>query len=124
MEKKQLSNIHSFIVNYTNAQGQDFSGTFVVHRPTLGETMRIGVKAAQDLGGMSNVDIVSSMVAQMIATLEIVIDTHPEWWKPRELRELEVLQIVYEKYTDYLREFQTSTKSKHQGTGEGPGLQP
>jgi hypothetical protein len=125
MTEKKLLNVYSFTISFTSAQGQDFSGSFTVHRPTLGEQMRIGVKAAQDLGGLANVDIVASMVAQMIATLEVVVDQHPEWWKPRELREMEVLRMVYDKYQDYLQEFQVKSSGrtpKSQGTGEGTGL--
>ena len=106
METKKLVNTHTFTVNCTTAKSEELSGTFTVHRPNMGEMIRIGVAEARELGGMSNVDPATAMVASMIATLEIVIDVHPDWWKPRELYDAEVIQEVYNKYVDYLRQFQ------------------
>jgi hypothetical protein len=108
---KKLLNTHSFTISYKNSKGEEFSGSFTVHRPTIGELMRIGVKEASELGGLTNVDINTSIIAHMLASLDVVVDMKPEWWKPREMRDLEVLQEVYEKYLDYLRTFQQESRS-------------
>jgi len=112
MEQKKLLNTHSFTIEMSGSTGEIYAGSFTVHRPTMGEMMRIGVAEAQQLGGLSNVDVSTSMLAHMIATLEVVVDLSPTWWKPRDMRDVEVVQAVYEKYIDYLREFQGRTEQK------------
>jgi hypothetical protein len=69
---------------------------------------------------MSNVDLFTGQLAHMMATLEVVVDAKPEWWKPRELQDMEVIRIVFDSYLDYLRRFQA--KPQPQGTGEGGGV--
>lgn len=112
MDQKKLLNSHTFTIEMAGVTGEIYNGSFTVHRPTMGEMMRIGVNEAQQLGGLSNVDGATQMLAHMIATLEVVVDLSPTWWKPRDIRDVEVLQAVYEKYIDYLREFQGRTESK------------
>ena len=112
IDPKKLLNTHSFQVEFVTATGQELAGTFSVHRPSIGEQIRIGVVEARELGGLSNVDNITAMFARMLATLEVVVDTHPEWWKPRDLKDLEVMQGVYEKYVDYLQQFSGRSKSK------------
>lgn len=96
---------------------ESFIGTFTVHRPNVGELVRIGVSEAQKLGGLSNVDAMTQMVAHMVATLETVVDIKPDWWKPNEIYDMEVLQGVFEKYLDYLRTFQTRTSESVKTVG-------
>ena len=117
MENKKLLNTYTFSINMTDALGEPLSGSFTVHRPTMGEIMRLGVAEARDLGGMINVDLETSMLAHIVATLEIVVDLSPTWWKPREIRDVEVLQAVYGKYLDYLREFQRRAGEKPESSG-------
>ncbi len=117
MDKKDLANAHSFEIKYEAPSGETFSGKFSVHRATVGERIKIGVNEARELGGMINVDMMTSNIAHILATLEVVIDSAPAWWKPRELTELEVMQVVYDKYIDYLREFQGEVSKKPETTG-------
>jgi hypothetical protein len=114
---KKLLNTHTFTVDFTTPTGQELVGTFSVHRPNIGEQIRIGVIEARELGGLSNIDMSTSMIARMVATLEVVVDSHPEWWKPREIRDLEVLQGVYENYIDYLQQFSGRTQPKPETAG-------
>lgn len=115
MDKK---NVHTFHVD-KEVNGERYVGSFTVHRPTIGEMMRIGVLEARELGGLSNVDQVTQMMAHMVATLEIVVDMKPEWWKPREILEFEVLQEVFEQYLDFLRRFQGTSQGKPEEAGKG-----
>jgi hypothetical protein len=105
MEEEKLLNTHSFDVNITIANGEILQGTFNIHRPTMAEKIQIGVLEAREIGGMSNVDVLTSNLARMIATFDTVIDTSPKWWKPRELHDMEVMQAVWDKIDDYLRKF-------------------
>ena len=106
---KDLVNKWVFNLDLTVPSGERFEGTFEMHRPTIGERIRIGVLEAQKLGGLGNVDMVTAGLAHMLATLEVVVDKAPVWWKPEELRDLEVVQAVWQAYVDRLQEFQTKT---------------
>jgi len=110
INENKLLNTHSFSIQFVSVTGEELSGTFAVHRPTMGERVQIGVIEAQLLGGLNNVDVFSSSIAHWIANLEVVIDQAPKWWKPRELHDPEVVQAVFDKYVDYLQKFQRRNK--------------
>ena len=117
MENKDLTNSFTFTLDLKVASGEEYKGTFTVHRPTIGERIKIGVLEAAELGGMANVDVQTSNLAHMIATFDVVIDNPPTWWKPRDLRDLEVAQAVWDKYQDYLKQFQGRPQSQKVGEG-------
>jgi hypothetical protein len=119
IDETKLSNTHSFQIDFDSATGEKLSGTFIVHRPTMGERIQIGVIEAQLLGGLSNVDVFTSSLAHWISYLEVVIDQAPKWWKPRELHEPEVVQAVFDKYIDYLQKFQRRNKVENKDTSGG-----
>lgn len=108
---KDLTNTHTFTISVKVGSGETFEGTFTIHRPTIGERIRISVLEAQEVGGLSNVDIFGANLAHMVATFTVLIDKSPVWWKPRELRDVEVLRAVYQNYIDYLLEFQGPLES-------------
>jgi len=116
MDKKDLLNSHTFTVDVTVPSGENFKGSFTVHRPTIGERIRLGVQEGRELQGLANVDFLTSNLAHILSTLEVVVDSCPVWWKPRDLRDLEVVQAVYDKYIDYLQEFQGTPKQEPQTT--------
>lgn len=116
MDKKDLLNTHTFNVDVTVPSGENFKGSFSVHRPTIGERIRIGVQEGRELQGLANVDFLTSNLAHILATLDVVVDSNPVWWKPRDLVDLEVMQAVYDKYIDYLQGFQGTPKQEPQAT--------
>jgi len=115
MENK--SNSFTIELDLKLLHGEEFIGKFKIHRPTIGERIKIGVIEAREIEGLSNVDILTSNLAHMIATFDVIVDEAPLWWKPRDLRDLEVLQTVYQKYVDCLQTFQKKPESEK--TGEG-----
>jgi hypothetical protein len=98
--------------DYVTKSGEPFKGKFVMHRPTIGERLKIGITEARELGGYMNVDALSSQLAHIVATFDIVVDENPPWFKAREIYEVEVLQAVYEKYLDNLQAFSDGSKTK------------
>jgi hypothetical protein len=110
MESKKLPNLTNsltFEIDMTNKAGEQFQGKFVVHRPTVKETIQIGLKTAKELEGQVNlVDIDTFYTAQMVATFDVVVEEAPPWFKPREMRDMEVVRAVFLKYNDHLRTFQ------------------
>ncbi len=109
--KLDLTNSHTFRFEWVHpVTGKEYSGNFTIHRPNIRERIRIGVIEAQELGGLLNVDSFSATLANMVATFDIIIDTSPDWFKPREIHDVEVLQGVFEKYLDYLQQFRPTDK--------------
>ncbi len=104
-KKMDLRNAHTFRIDMKLPSGEEFNGSFTIHRPTIGERINIGILEAQRLGGLSNIDAFTGGLAHMVATLEVVIDDKPTWWKPQELRDVEVINEVYNKYVEYLNTF-------------------
>lgn len=117
MDKKDLANTYTFAIDFTAPSGENFKGSFIVHRPTVGERIKIGVSEARELGGLINVDWQTSNLARIVSTLDVVIDKAPTWWKPNDILELEVLQEVYDKYVDYLQTFQRKPEQTSETTG-------
>jgi len=107
-----LRNSHTFKIEMKMPSGEEFSGSFTIHRPTIGERITIGVLEAQRLIGLSNVDLYTGGLAHMVATLETVVDDAPIWWKPQDLRDVEVIQEVYTQYINFLNTFQGKPGSK------------
>lgn len=112
-----LRNTCTFRIEKTLPTGEEFSGTFTIHRPTIGERINIGILEAQRLVGMANVDMYTGGLVHMVATLETIIDDAPVWWKPQEMRDVEVVTEVYNKYIDFLNTFQGKPKLES-GSGE------
>jgi len=110
--KRDLSNTFSFSIDMTVPSGETFQGTFKLHRPTVGERIKIGNNTAKEIEGLLNVDAMTDFMARMVATFDVVIDEAPIWWKPRELKDVEVIQAVYEKYINYLNQFSETIKPK------------
>jgi hypothetical protein len=104
-KKIDLRNTHTFKIDMKAPSGEEFAGSFTIHRPTIGERINIGITEAQRLGGLSNIDLYTGGLAHMVATLEIIVDDSPIWWKPQELHDVEVITEVYNKYIEYLNTF-------------------
>lgn len=116
-DKPDLKNTHSFTIDLETASGENFKGTFVVHRPTVGERIKIGNLEARELEGLLNVDADTAYLARIVSTFEVVVDSAPVWFdKPKELRDLEVIQEVYAKYIQFLGEFQRKPEPKGSST--------
>jgi len=85
---------------------ESYSGSFTFHHPSLIERMNIGVLKSQFLQGLEGrVDVLTDNIAHMSATLDVVLDDAPEWFKIGALYEYEVLEGVYDKYTEWLNSF-------------------
>lgn len=91
----------------------EYIGTFVFHYPSLMEQMQIGVIKSRLLGGVpvNSVDVLTDNIAHMTATLQVVTDSAPDWFKLEELDDYEVLDHVYEAYAQWRDSFRQANKS-------------
>ena len=118
MDEEKLLNTYSFTVD--KELGDEYTGTFTIHRPTIGERIQIGVIEARELAGLSNVNFIAQQFAHMIATFDTIIDKKPDWWDdPRKIRDPEVLQAVWDKYSDYLQKFQKRFEDRLKKSSQG-----
>ena len=105
---------HQFSIDYTDLQGNKFEGFFTVHRPTIGEKIRIGVldsRLRQEL----DVDIYTGNMSYMVATLLVVVDHSPDWWKPAQIYDFDLLAKVYNTYIKWNNTFFRKDDAEHGG---------
>ena len=83
----------------------DYVGKFKFHHPSLVDRMNIGVLKSQMLQGLPMVDVMTDNIAHMTSTLTFVLDEFPEWFKMNEIYEYEILEQVYDEYTEWVNSF-------------------
>lgn len=99
----------------------EYIGKFKFHHPTVLERMQIGVLKSQLLQGMEGrVDVLTDNIAHMSATLEVVIDSAPDWFNVNNIYDYEVLDAVYEEYIKWYNSFRTrNQQSDNEGDSQG-----
>lgn len=99
---------------------ESYKGTFKYHHPSLIERMQIGVIKTQLLQGLEGVvDVFTDNIAHMTATLEIVLDEAPEWFRLDAIYDYEVLDAVYEEYIGWYNSFRKRDKdSNNEGNSQ------
>jgi len=100
---------------------EKFIGKFTFHYPTLMERMRIGVIKANFLGNTpaGTVDMLTDNIAHMTATLSVVVDNAPDWFKLDFLEDYDVLESIYDKYFEWYSSFRNkSAGSDNQGDSQ------
>lgn len=98
----------------------EYVGTFKFHHPSLMEKVEIGTIKASLLKGLpqGSVDIVADNIAHMTATLQVVLDSYPQWFELdiNKMYEYEILDEVYEEYAQWYDSFRKpNPKSDDQG---------
>ena len=95
---------HTFSVDHTSSEGKKYEGQFTIHRPTIGEKIRIGTLDARFREELS-VDTYTGNLCHMLATLIVVIDNSPAWWDYQQLFDYEMLEKVYLEYVRWVNQF-------------------
>lgn len=104
---------HSKHMSFTDID-ESYVGTFKFHHPTLIERMQIGVIKTQLLQGMEGVvDVLTDNIAHMTATLEVVLDEAPEWFKMDAIYDYQILDAVYEEYIQWYNSFRERNKGSN-----------
>jgi hypothetical protein len=90
-----------------------FVGSFVVHHPSQMERLQVGVIKAQLLGGVVPLDTMTDNIAQIISTLDVVIDSKPAWFDvfDDEL-DYDILEAVYLEYINWVNTFRRRTEAE------------
>jgi hypothetical protein len=94
---------YSFDVDWTSPQGKRYTGTFKAHIMGVGDTLQVGILRAGLTGGMppESLDKNTADVAEMVATLQVVVDSGPDWAK--DLIGLKEVELVWQMYKEVLQ---------------------
>lgn len=85
-----------------------FEGSFTVHRPSVGEMIQIDNHTAllSEQIPPSALRARGSNLAQMVATMKIVVEAAPPWWgDPLKLYNIDALQVAYWGYKNWVDSF-------------------
>jgi hypothetical protein len=114
---------HTFNVDYQEID-KKFVGSFTVIHPSQMERLQVGVIKSQLLGGVVPLDTMTDNIAQIIATLDVVVKSKPEWFNVFDDKlEYEILEAVYIEYIDWVNSFrrrvETDTDKGNSEKSEG-----
>ena len=91
---------------------EDFIGTIVVHHPSQMDRLKAGVLKSHLLGGIEAVDTLTDNIASIISTLDVVIDSKPDWFDVYDdILEYEVMEKVYVEYLTWVNSFRNRAKA-------------
>jgi hypothetical protein len=99
---------------------KSFVGSFVVHYASQMENIEMGVVRAELLMGNQNVDQWTDNIVTSLSTLEIVLDSYPEWFNPYDPKiEYEILEYLYVEYIEWVNSFRRQREdSRNTGDSE------
>ncbi len=112
------NSLHTDIV----VEGEVFKGTIQMKRPSLDEERQIGIRVAKYLQGAVGVDVKTENIAIFFATFDVCVvwETAPEWFKPREMHDYALIEFVYGRFAEWLRNFRGFVPPQPQGDSEAP----
>lgn len=109
-------------IDYESEYGNKYQGIIIFKHPTMKEYLKIGALKSEYFRqeGVTNLNLVDAtvrFVAQVMATLSVVIVKCPEWLlKLEEIQEPDVLYHVFGKYEEWENSFRKS--KKYDGAGD------
>lgn len=83
-----------FFVHVLEDDGSEHEGNFIVRRLTVGEDARVGVVKAS-LAASLQVDDSTSSILHVIAKLSLCLLEKPDWFKPTEMYDYDIVLAVY-----------------------------
>lgn len=135
MEEEKLKNLTDEVnqggdaenvvtIDYTSDEGLHYEGKILFKRPTVMEVMKMGGRKSEILrnAGVTDLTLVDPsirMMAQSIATLEVVVVKCPEWLlNLEEVTDLDMLFHIYGRYEGWENSFRLRNIAKQAGNGE------
>lgn len=103
-------------IDYTTSEGNHYKGTVVFKKPSAMDMMKLGGLKSEYLrrGGATDlrlVDVPVRQLAQVMATLSVVLVKRPEWLADvTEVSDLDILYHVYDKFDEWERQFRRTVQ--------------
>jgi hypothetical protein len=107
---------YEFPVDWKSPQGRRYHGEFKAHIMSVKDFLAVGILRAQLCGGVAPVAFDSGTLdmAEMVATITVVIDSGPDWAK--DLVGLKVHGLIWEIYKEVrIRENRFQGRSDNEG---------
>ena len=112
-------------VDYTDPDTEmTYGGDFTVKRLNMADIRQVAIRKAQLNGGIAP-DLIEpgmSYFNSMLAHLEVALVQTPEWWKPDEFYNADVINDVYQEVMSFEDSFRRADKQQPQenkSSGEG-----
>lgn len=125
---------HEIKIDYVGSIGKKYEGRIIVKRPSIGDYLKIGALKAsyikQPVGvdpetkrpiypDLMFIDNEIKAIAQMLATLQVVVVKAPSWFANLEkIDEFELINIIYTEYEEWLNSFRKSDIDKFEGNSK------
>lgn len=115
---------HREDIDFTSEEGNHYQGTVVFKKPSAMEMMKIGGLKSEmlRLGGATDIRLVDGLIrqlAQVMATLSVVIVKRPEWLADvTKITDLGILYHVYDKFDEWESQFRRAVQQANADTGE------
>ena len=109
-------------LEHTGHDGQTLKGNFRFRVATIGDMILIGTRSAEYVRGetglctLDQVPVEIANLADMAATLSVVVAEHPPWWTdPRECSDPTLLVAVHNAYAKWSTFFRASGSPSPEG---------
>jgi hypothetical protein len=112
---KKFAKQQMFSVVYTSPAGEELTGNFIVKRMALGEQSQVGVTKAM-LARSLQVDSGTDTLLHMFSYLQHALLDKPEWFKPAEMFDEDLILAVYRRCLAFEASFRKSVSK--QGAGD------
>lgn len=99
--RKDLPFYKAFALTYKDKQGKVWEGSFVIKRLSLADMTRMGMRAAQLDGGMTNIPDTIQMINRMVAHCEASFVEKPSWFDPEKMYDQELLAAIYSEVANF-----------------------
>lgn len=102
----------------TVVRGTSYRGTFVFRVPSIKDQITIGQMKALYLPNGATADPASATLVEQICYLEVCLGPdRPNWWKPMEFKEGDLLALVYQRGIAYANKFLGRDKGDAEDSG-------
>lgn len=110
----KFAKAQQFSVTYTDPSGSEKIGNFTVKRLTIGEQATIGVTKAKFAQSLQ-VDSGTDQLLHMFAYLKHALMEKPEWFKPEDLFDDDLVLAVYRRCLSFEASFRKPVPAQGEG---------
>lgn len=103
--------VYTFTVDWTDARGKRWQGSFDSTIPTIQMQRQAGILQARLNDGLpkASLDPVTDEINYILAQSAYRITKFPDWWKPAELNDVNLLYAVYQHVMEHEQFFRRSS---------------
>lgn len=116
----QRDSTGAFVLGPNNEKiGLNSIGEFTFRRPTVWDSMQIGVRRAQNRGDMKTLDLQTAVLADVYAVMPWQVEKAPDGWSWTDQYDPWVMLAIFEAWEEGLKELEE--RGKIGGVGPAAG---